>query len=202
MEGNLADSAETTIHELGHFIDLLHGNNNYSSAFNSKLKDAIKNGNPMSESTTALFKRLKDNGDKAYKLAMESVKARNTEYNNRISELWKNHEWSAIKQLQKERDKAWKEGTANAYDAVREAHEGYGGLEDIYDAIMGGKLYDNGYFGHGSRYYSSESNKAAETFANYCSMSQTCPEAFEILKKEQPGIYEACRDMVKEILGR
>ncbi len=202
MTGDLADKAETTVHELGHLLDQMYGGNNYLSASNSELIEAISNGNPMSESTKALFEQLKINGDNAYNVAMEAVRAKNSEYNEQISELFGKHDYAGIKQIQKERDKAWKDGVRAAAEAQRAEHKGYAALEDIYDAITGGKLYSQGYYGHGSKYYSRESNRAAETFANYCSLSQVNPDVFDILKKEQPDIFAACSKLVEEMLGR
>jgi len=201
MDGDPLSQSATTIHELGHFLDILYGGDNYVSATNDELKNAIIGGNPMSDNVKSLFAQLKENGEKAYNEIMDSVKQSNSEYNDKISDAFKNSDWSTVKELQKERDKAWRQGTDNALSAMRTAHEGYTGLEDIYDAISGGALQRDGYFGHGSRYYASSENKSAETFANYCAMSQTNPQALQILKDEQPEIYNACRNMVKGMLG-
>lgn len=201
MDGYLNSNAETTIHELGHFVDLLSGGNYLESVKNQELKDAINNGNPIPESTMALFKSLKDEADKAYNGVMAYVRDKNDDYNKQISALW-GKDWSAIGKLKKERDKAWNEGVRDAYAAHRAAFKGYNALTDIYDAITGGELQAQGYYGHGSKYYWYDSAKAEETFANYCALSQTNPEAFELLKKEQPEIAEACSKLVNSMLGK
>lgn len=194
--------ADTTIHELGHLLDQLYGGNRYVSAGDKALQDAIANGRPMSTSTKTLLAKLKQNGDNVYDEAMKSVRAANSDYNSQISALFRQREYDKIKALQKQRDKAWKEGVALAERSMRAEHKGYDALEDIYDAITGGELHSQGYYGHGRKYYSSASDRAAETFANYCSLSQVHPEILDVLRKEQPEIYDACRSMVKLMLGR
>lgn len=201
MDGDPLSQSQTTVHELGHFLDLLYGGNKHVSETNDELKNALLNGNPMSEKVKSLFEQLKKNGNEAYEKVMTPVKQLNAEINDKISKAYEDHDWKAISSLQKDREKAWKQGTSDALSAMRSAHEGYQGLEDIYDAILGGKLQNEGYFGHGTKYYASKDNRASETFANFCALSQTNPQALQILKEEQPEIYNACKNMVKEMLG-
>lgn len=194
--------ADTTIHELGHLLDQLYGGNRYVSAGDKVLQEAIAKGRPISDKTKTLLENLKQNGHNAYVEAMKSVRAANDDYNDQITALFQSREYDKITALRKQRDKAWKEGVARAAKARQAEHKGYDTLEDIFDAVTGGEMFANGYYGHGAKYYRSAENRAAETFANYCSLSQVHTELLEVLKEEQPEIYEACKAMVKKMLGR
>ena len=203
MDGDLMSQAETSIHELGHFMDHLYSDSIRGvSAKSKKLLDAINNANTMSESTKKLFEELKKKGDDAYNTISKAVMDKNQAYNDLISKAYKAGDYSEATKLIKEREKAWKDGMKNAKEAVRTAQNGWNGLQDIYDATTNGQLYANGYFGHGSKYYASAENKAMETFANYCALSQTNTEAFNVLRTEQPDIFNACKEIVEEMLKK
>ena len=203
MDGDLLSQASTSVHELGHFLDHLYSNSlSGVSEQNKKLIDAINNAKPMSESTKKLFEELKKKGEDAYDPIYKAVTDKNQAYNDLISKAYKAGDYSEATRIIKERDKAWKNGMLEAKNASRAAQNGWNGLQDIYDATTNGQLYAQGYYGHGSKYYASDQNKAAETFANYCALSQTNTEAFNVLRTEQPDIFNACKQIVEEMLKK
>ena len=95
----------------------------------------------------------------------------------------------------------------DASKASRKAHNGMNAVEDIYDAISGGKLRDRtmGLYGHGSSYYKNNpagENAATETLANYCNLALAYPELFNMMAEEQPEIWSACGNIVKAMIGK
>ena len=74
-------------------------------------------------------------------------------------------------------------------------------LEDIYDALSGGKYRDRGTvrFGHGSKYYNSQGAKIDEIVANYGNLSVTRPDLIDMLRKDKPELVQALEEMVEEM---
>lgn len=79
---------------------------------------------------------------------------------------------------------------------------GIGNLQDIYDALSGGKHRDTGVvkYGHGSSYYRSTEDRRAETLANYGALSVLRPDLIELLAEDKPELVEALAATVAEML--
>lgn len=203
MEGaELDGQAETTAHELGHVLDL-YATPNKTGSFQS-----------ASSELGACFKKVDiDIGGEAEKLfddfekvhtkirtdTAEKYKALRSANSERYTrkEISFDAYWKEYKRLNREEDKERDYLSRNA------AH-GLNGLQDIYDALSGGTARDSGLvlYGHGSKYYRSQHNRAEETFANYCALSVTHPELIAVLERDKPEVVKACRELVKEMLGK
>lgn len=79
---------------------------------------------------------------------------------------------------------------------------GIGNLQDIYDALSGGKHRDSGVvkYGHGSSYYRNTEDRRAETLANYGALSVLRPDLIELLAEDKPELVEALAATVAEML--
>ena len=80
---------------------------------------------------------------------------------------------------------------------------GVDGLEDIYDALSGGRLSKTGLvlYGHKGNYYAKTEKRAKEIFANYSMLSVSKPDLVEVLRKDKPELVKALDEIVKQIVG-
>ena len=198
----------TTAHEWGHLFDHLNSEKgNLSYAFNDHaLSNAIQNARPMSERVERLIADAIKDGKAAEEIVKSAIKADIDAISEEISKAISDKNYGEYAKLAKKRDKMWNDMARAASKASREAHDGRNAIEDIYDAISGGTLRDktSGMYGHGSKYYGMNpggENASAETFANYVSLALAYPELFKLMAEEQPEIWEACANIVKEMLG-
>jgi hypothetical protein len=91
---------------------------------------------------------------------------------------------------------------------------GFDNLQDIYNALSGGALFDNDdnsvlqnadeyvAFGHDSEYYSDSDSIAEEIFANYLSLSVTRPDLAEMLRKDKPELVKSLDATVVAMLKK
>lgn len=197
-DDNLAGQVNTTAHEMGHLLDLFAGD---ISESHSALQKAMHPSKPVviPKQTQDMFNRFHAEYDemakKARKTYTDTTSALRDDYSaRRIS-------WDEYKKRYKEAEKAYKYGLD--YDA-RNAAGGINALEDIYDALTGGKARGDGrvYFGHGEKYYRHTGAKESETFANYMALSLTRPDLVQMLEEDQPDLVQALRDIVADLNGR
>ena len=87
------------------------------------------------------------------------------------------------------------------YEARNIMGGGIGELQDIYDALSGGKHRDGGavLYGHGSKYYSSAGKRIDEIIANYGALSVTRPDLIDMLRKDKPDLVAALEEVVEEM---
>jgi hypothetical protein len=198
----------TTAHEWGHLFDHLNGERRLLSYTfdNNALPNAIKNARPMSERVRKIIDAAVSDGINASKLARDAAMAEIDAVSAEISKALSERNFAEYARLDKKRSALWRNMERTADKASRQAHNGRNAIEDIYDAISGGKLRDktSGLYGHGSRYYGNNpggENAAAETIANYCSLALAYPDLFQLMAEEQPEIWEACGNIVKAMIG-
>ena len=204
----LREEIGTTAHEWGHLFDHINGGDDlFSYTFdNHALPNAIKNARPMSEKVRKLIDDAVKNGIDAERLVMNAANKEIDALSAEISKAISEKDYSAWQTLSKKRDALWNKAAKEASKASRKAHNGASAIEDIYDAISGGKLRDKtkGMYGHGSKYYKNNpggEDAATETLANYCNLALAYPDLFLLMAEEQPEIWEACGNIVKAMIG-
>ena len=198
----------TTAHEWGHLFDHMNSESGvFSYSYNNgALPNALKNARPMSERVKNMVDTAIREAKAAEKAVFDAAKGEMDSLRAEMSEAFNNRDFTEYRRLSKQRDKVWKEASKEASKASRKAHNGVNAIEDIYDAISGGKLRDStsGLYGHGSKYYGNNpggENAATETIANYCNLALAYPELFQMMAEEQPEIWEACGDIIKAMIG-
>ena len=107
--------------------------------------------------------------------------------------------------------------TRNAQEALKKAREaaldyearnimggGIGNLQDIYDALSGGRFRDNRtvIYGHGSSYYRSVESRVHETIANYAALSITRPDLIDLLRADKPDLVAELDAAIQELLKK
>lgn len=207
---NLAGQVNTTLHEEMHFIDMMLKENpdstkgTWFSAANAKLVDAFKK---TDESISDGIKTLFAAHDKEHKAITEKLRdAYNIEHEKLVKQYLPNGIWGEganYKEYQKQQKKLQKKilDEQRDYESRNIMGGGIGNLQDIYDALSGGKYRDNGVvkYGHGSKYYRSSENRILETIANYGSLSVTRPDLVEMLKEDKPELVAALDELIKEM---
>jgi SPP1 gp7 family putative phage head morphogenesis protein len=208
---DLAGQVDAILHEEMHLIDfycrtnpnMAHGW--YSESVNSLSDVFNKTSADMSDDVSALFKELRKEYDKTkdavrsiYKQKRDALKL--SYYPNNES-IW--DDISKYKQYQKEAKKIdkWFDDELH-YRSRNLMGGGVNALQDIYDALSGGR-YSDSYvvlFGHGSKYYSSTNNRVIETLANYGSLSVTRPDLIDLLRKDKPDLVDELEETVKNML--
>ena len=199
----------TTAHEWGHLFDHLNSETGVLSYKfdNGALPNALRNARPMSERVKNLIDEALQKASEAERIVKDVAKAKIDAISADVSKAISERNWSEASRLDKERNKLWKKAAQDASKASRKAHNGMNAVEDIYDAISGGKLRDRtmGLYGHGSSYYKNNpagENAATETLANYCNLALAYPELFNMMAEEQPEIWSACGSIVKAMIGK
>lgn len=207
---NLAGQVNTTLHEEMHLIDMMlkekpdSTKGTWFSAANAKLVDAFKK---TDESISDGIKTLFAAHDKEHKAITEKLRdAYNIEHEKLVKQYLPNGIWGAganYKEYQKQQKKLQKKilDEQRDYESRNIMGGGIGNLQDIYDALSGGKYRDNGVvkYGHGSKYYSRSENKILETIANYGSLSVTRPDLVEELRKDKPELVAALDELIEEM---
>lgn len=82
---------------------------------------------------------------------------------------------------------------------------GIGHLEDIYDALSGGKFRDSGLIsqGHGKSVFSKTDNRTSEIFANYVALSFTQPQLIDnYLRKDVPELCNKFDELIKNMADK
>ena len=198
----------TTLHEQMHLMDMYQRSNKNGSGWFSESNDAMKkfftdidvDDVKMSPKVKKLFSDFDVERNKITSAAWD---VKRVEYNN-LRDLYydKSITYKEYKKRMGEIDKAYDEiyswGSRNA------AGGGVDCLQDIYDALSGGKFRDRGtvIYGHGSKYYRSIEQRCAETLANYGALSITRPELIGLLREDYPELVDMLDDMVKNMLKK
>lgn len=208
---NIAGAAQTTAHELGHYIDLLmrsdasrHGN--WISTTKNMSRAINNNREGISDKVSALFKgsnlkckELRESITQKYQKKIAEYKQKNADV---IANVYSNY--SAYQQYQKGLKKIYSECDEEIDYTIRNELNGVNSLQDIYDALSKGKYRDTGVvrYGHGSKYYRSEESQIHEIWANYCSLSLTRPDLIELLKQDKPELIEALEEIKAEVIKK
>lgn len=207
-------AVNTTLHENMHLIDMyLRENPELRGHFRSTpaakvLDEALGKVSPdIGKKAEDLFRQY----DEEYAKIRKTIKEA---YDQKIKDLtdqfypdgvnvWE--DVSKYKKYEKERKKLYTlmgdEIDAGCRDAMG---GGIGELQDIYDALSGGRARDSGavHYGHGSSYFRSLDKKKAEIIANYGALSVTRSDLIDLLREDKPELVEALDKMVEEMLKR
>ena len=205
---NFAGQMQTTLHEQMHLIDMyLRKDVNsplkwYSSEQSDlrKIFEDIKDVNDvkMSNKVKEMFADYKKEfdaiHDRLYKEYQDTYAGLRVKY-------WDNHEITA-KEYKKLSDKAWKVYEESLDYERRNAANGLNNLQDIYDALSGGRFRETGVviYGHGNSYYRTIASRCEETLANYGALSITRPDLIELLREDYPDMVDVLENMVEEML--
>lgn len=198
--GDITGAAQTTAHELGHYIDFLCREDPQKAAGwittkSADLMDAVRGEHTVPPEIQSLFKATDEKAREAGKSVIEERRSkldalRDSWYNGGVS----------FKDYQKARSKIIGEAELLTDRAQRNASNGVGQLEDIYDALVGGSR--PGMYGHGYDYYRDYNNRVQEIWANYCSLSLTRPDLIDELRKHEPDLVQALDNVAAEIEKR
>lgn len=208
---NIVGAAQTTAHELGHYIDMLmrkdadkYGNwismtKNVSTAID-KSRDGISDKiSEVFKKTNQLISDTRKEITDKYKSTIDKYKADNADVvKNMFSD------YSAYQKYQKGLKKLYDECEDTISYETRNRMKGVNSLQDIYDALSKGKYRDTGVvkYGHGSKYYRSEESQAHEIWANYCALSLTRPDLIELLKEDKPELVKALEEIKAEVMKK
>ena len=210
---DLAGQIGTTLHEEMHLLDMLLGESNRAGGIKGKWISST------SETLVKAFSATDDSiGDKVLELFKKhdaEHKVIATQMSKKLSDglaalraqYIPNGAFGAGSDY-----KGYKKAVSKLESAIEAERDylsrnimggGIGELEDIYDALSGGKFRDNHtvLYGHGSKYYRSSEDRRAETLANYGALSVTRPDLVAMLAEDKPELVEALSSTVKEMLG-
>jgi SPP1 gp7 family putative phage head morphogenesis protein len=196
-------SIQIMLHENWHAIDYNKaGNGKYMSTMSDKLRAVVVNDdNIIGDDMAKMF----------------------NEYNSKCKDIHtrvsKDNQY-----LFTEINKKWDEGKYSSYSSYRSAWSkarskisslieyeernlmggGMTNLQDIYDALSGGKFRDKGVvkYGHGSRYYrrGGIDSRLKEIIANYGAISMTRPDLVEMLRADKPNLVDELESLLDSML--
>jgi SPP1 gp7 family putative phage head morphogenesis protein len=210
---DLAGQMQTTLHEEMHLLDMLCGKSN---------REGGKKGARVSSTSEGLVKAFSGADDTIGEKIQEIFKEHDKEVTTIATQMRKKLQ-DGIEELRAQYlpngafgagsdYKGYKKAVSKLESAVEAERDylsrnvmggGIGNLEDIYDALSGGKHRDTGVvkYGHGSSYYRSMEDRRAETLANYGALSVLRPDLVELLAEDKPDLVEALAGAVTEMLG-
>ncbi len=197
---NITGQVQTTLHELMHLIDQglksdvgdMHSPG--FAAANIRMRDALYS------STSDFCPEVKAVFDDYAKQLREVGTSLRSRYDSVVNDAREklNVDGDFDSYLKKV-NKA-KEALEVSYDyhARNLMQGGVGQLQDIYDALSGGTLFDSGVvrFGHGSEYYRTCESRIDEIIANYASLSVTRPDFIRLLKTDKPELTAALDNII------
>jgi hypothetical protein len=201
-----------TLHEQMHLMDMYcrrnvsYGDNWFSSTHDG-LKDIFRSVTDssqvkMSDKVKKLFDDFRVECDDIQGLLRKDY---DSVYKDLLGK-WKNHEISSS-DFKKLNNKAWSKYTTELnYQKRNACGGGIDCLQDIYDALSGGRFLDTGVvqYGHGGKYYSEAfiGKRCEETLANYGALSITRPDLVELLREDYPELVEMLDEVVGEMLEK
>lgn len=210
---DLVGQMQTTLHEEMHLLDMLCGKSN---------REGGKKGAWVSSTSEGLVKAFSGADDTIGEKIQEIFKEHDKEVTTIATQMRKKLQ-DGIEELRAQYlpngafgagsdYKGYKKAVSKLESAVEAERDylsrnvmggGIGNLEDIYDALSGGKHRDTGVvkYGHGSSYYRSMEDRRAETLANYGALSVLRPDLVELLAEDKPDLVEALAGAVTEMLG-
>lgn len=208
---DITGAAQTTAHELGHYIDMLmrsdaDKHDNWIST-SGKMKTAIENSRTgISEKVSNLFKSTNEKISGIRKSVSERYKAIIEKYKNDNADIIKNmfSNPTAYKAFSKKYKALYTECEDVIDYETRNEMNGINALQDIYDALSAGRYRDTGVvkYGHGSKYYRSKDSQIHEIWANYCSLELTRPDLIKLLKEDKPELVAALDEIKAEVLKK
>jgi hypothetical protein len=208
---DITGAAQTTAHEMGHYIDLLMRSdadkyNDWISTRHGMGAAIDKSRRGISDEISELFKRTNEQIKEIRKEVKDRYAATIATYKAENADVVSNmfSDYTSYKKYQKGLKKLYDECEDVIDYEVRNKIGGVNSLQDIYDALSKGSYRNNGVvtYGHGARYYSKEENQIHEIWANYCALSLTRPDLIEMLKADKPELVAVLETIKAEILKR
>lgn len=198
--GDITGAAQTTAHELGHYIDFLCREDPEKAAGwittkSADLMDVVRGEHTVPPEIQGLFKTT----DEKVRKAGADIVAESRGKLDALRDSWYNKNIT-FTDYQKARSKIISEAELLTDRAQRNTSNGVNQLEDIYDALVGGSR--PGMYGHGYDYYKSYNNRVQEIWANYCSLSLTRPDLIDTLRKYEPELVRVLDDVAAAIEKR
>lgn len=205
---NIAGQVNTTLHEEMHLMDLFGAKDGkWFSTQNQRLVDTLKNtSDDIGDDILDLFKKhdaecvaVRKAAHKAYDEGSRALKDKYLQGKS----PWENP--SGYRQYEKEAKKLLKQINDDIdYNQRNIMGGGICNLQDIYDALSGGKHRANGVvkYGHGTKYYARSDLRAIETVANYASLSVTRPDLIDMLRKDKPDLCDALDEAIKDLIKK
>ena len=203
---NFAGQVQTTLHEQMHLIDMYQRKdvNYYGKWFSSEqddfytfFKNIDTNDVKISDDVKKMFADYKDE----YKKIQSELRKEYDDAYKALNERYKSRAITAT-EFKKLNNKAWKTYIEDLDYQCRNAANGQNSLQDIYDALSGGKFRDTGIvtYGHGSKYYRSIEQRCHETLANYGALSITRPDLIDMLRGDYPEMVDMLDEMIQNML--
>lgn len=216
MNGDdLRGQVQTSLHEWGHVLDALFHKRSGDWASEQRVTGMVKNGG------VAFVSSVDDVSDEVRLIFADAGAA-----HARGEQLAKEWKQSELRKIDEEfPDVAGKSYTDPDFDRsrwrkyldrqnavyaefeeksdyfIRNEMNGLNNFTDVYDALSGGKFRDDGVvkYGHGGRYYKSDSSRALEIWANYCALGVTRPDLVEVLRRDKPELVQALDETLDEM---
>ena len=212
---NIIGAVNTTLHEEMHLMDLflredknIHGAFTESQTLASRYITTVQTTDPViGLKVKSVFEQFK----KEYnRISKEQSALKIQKIQELRDELFPNREsiWSSgydtLKEYEKRRKKIEKEIDED-YGWEKRGIMGGGvdALQDIYDALSGGRYRGNEVmYGHGAEYYRSISNRTSEILANYGALSLTRPDLIELLREDKPELVASLEQLIKDMVKK
>jgi hypothetical protein len=208
---NITGAAQTTAHELAHYIDFLmrEDADKYGNwiSITGDVKNAIETSRVgISDKISNLFKEANEkykevraNVKKKYNAMLEKLDVDNADI---IENKYTNT--TAYNKYVKEYNALIKEMEEILDYESRNVMDGVNSLQDIYDALSKGRYRDTGVviYGHGIKYYQRMDSQIHEIWANYCALSLTRPDLIDLLREDKPELVKALEEIKAKILKK
>ncbi len=205
---NLAGQVNTMLHEEMHLMDL-YGRTDpvksggWFSTSRKSLMDAFKNtSDSIGDDVAELFKKHNEefkrvSSDVSAKYSKQIADLTDSMYNRTFKGSYADYK-KQYNKLKNARE------AALDYEARNIMGGGIGNLQDIYDALSGGRFRDNRtvIYGHGSSYYRSVESRVHETIANYAALSITRPDLIDLLRADKPDLVAELDAAIQELLKK
>ena len=205
---NLAGQVNTMLHEEMHLMDL-YGRTDpvksggWFSTSRKSLMDAFKNtSDSIGDDVAELFKKHNEefkrvSSDVSAKYSKQIADLNDSMYNRTFKGSYADYK-KQYNKLKKAKE------AALDYEARNIMGGGIGNLQDIYDALSGGRFRDNRtvIYGHGSSYYRSVESRVHETIANYAALSITRPDLIDLLRADKPDLVTELDAAIQELLKK
>lgn len=208
---DIRGAAQTTAHELGHYIDMLCRSDadkydDWISASKGMSKAIDKTREGMSDEVSELFKSANQRIEEIRKRITDEYDKKIKQYRADNMSVIENmyYDYTSYKEYQKQLRKLYAECEERRDYETRNMLNGISSLQDIYDALSKGKYRDTGVvkYGHGARYYRTTENQIHEIWANYCALSLTRPDLIDMLRRDKPDLVAALDEIKAEILKK
>jgi SPP1 gp7 family putative phage head morphogenesis protein len=196
-------SIQIMLHENWHAIDYNKGTGGkYVSTMSDKLRAVVRSDdNIIGEDMSKLFKEY---NDKCKEISTKISKD-NQYLFTEINKKWDDGKYGSYSSYKS----AWSKARSKIrslidYEERNLMGGGMGNLQDIYDALSGGRFRDTGVvkYGHGGKYYrrGGYDSRLKEIIANYGALSMTRPDLIEMLKADKPALVQELEALLDSML--